>query len=267
MEIANLEYVSIEYDAQGAGEPVLFIDGSIISDSFLPLMPEPALAPYQLIRYRRRGYSDNNFPEAPFGIQDQATDAAALLEYLGIKKAHIIGHSYGGAIALQLCLDAPEFVQSLVLMEPAVVGLPSNPPPLEGILAGLSVYQEGNSEQSIDIFLKWINGENWEKNIEELIPGASTRAKQAAKLFYEIEIPALGEWAFDKDEASRIIQPVLYLMGSLSVPGIVESKPYLQSWMPQLESYTVSGVNHGLHMQKPAEFANLIAEFIKRKPF
>lgn len=43
----------------------------------------------------------------PFGVAGHAREAGALLERLGVERAHVIGYSYGGAIALQLALDAP----------------------------------------------------------------------------------------------------------------------------------------------------------------
>ena len=87
-------------------------------------MREPALARYRLIRYHRRGYAGSSKPEpgASVSIGKQAADAVALLRHLRIERAHIVGHSYGGVIALQLALDAPQVVHSLTLLEPARVG-------------------------------------------------------------------------------------------------------------------------------------------------
>jgi pimeloyl-ACP methyl ester carboxylesterase len=85
----------IEYEIGGEGEPVLLIHGSFIADSFLPLMSEPSLAKYRLTRYRRRGFAGSSAHEGPFSIERQAADAAALLQQLGVQRAHIVGHSYG----------------------------------------------------------------------------------------------------------------------------------------------------------------------------
>ena len=67
-------------------------------------------------------------PAAPFMIGQQVADARALLRHLGITRAHIAGHSYGAAIALQWALDAPDEVQSLALLEaPLFCGDPLRP--------------------------------------------------------------------------------------------------------------------------------------------
>src|SRR5690606_28991329 len=57
----------------------------------------------------------------PTSIEQQAEDFARLLAELGITRAHVVGHSYGGAIALQLAASAPDLVHSLSLLEPALL--------------------------------------------------------------------------------------------------------------------------------------------------
>ena len=79
---------------------------------------------YQLVRYHRRGYAGSSTVGRSFSITDQATDCAELIRGLGIERAHIVGHSSGGPIALQLALDAPEMVESLVLLEPGLLDVP-----------------------------------------------------------------------------------------------------------------------------------------------
>jgi pimeloyl-ACP methyl ester carboxylesterase len=49
------------------------------------------------------------------------------MEHVGIRRAHVVGHSSSGNIALQLALDSPEVVHSIALLEPALFGVPSAP--------------------------------------------------------------------------------------------------------------------------------------------
>jgi pimeloyl-ACP methyl ester carboxylesterase len=105
--------VALEYETRGVGEPVALIHLSLYADSFAPLMDQPALAGYQLLRYHRRGYAGSARTAGPVTIADQAADLAGLLGCLGIRRAHVAGHSYGGLIALQLAwIDLTWWAQS-----------------------------------------------------------------------------------------------------------------------------------------------------------
>ena len=125
MERARVNGVELECELKGSGEPVLLIHGSHICRSFLPLLAQPSLTEkYTLIRYHRRGFLGSTPARGPMSIKDQAADARALLEYLHMSPAHIVGHSYGGSIALQLAADSPMCVHSLVLLEAALITVP-----------------------------------------------------------------------------------------------------------------------------------------------
>jgi pimeloyl-ACP methyl ester carboxylesterase len=83
MENAKVNGVELEYEVVGSGEPVLLIS-PVLADGFLPLMGEPALADYQLIRYHKRGWVGSTHTLPPVSIADHAADAAALLAHLGV---------------------------------------------------------------------------------------------------------------------------------------------------------------------------------------
>src|SRR3712207_3518701 len=125
MERARVNGVELEYERRGTGEPVLLIHGSHIGASFVPPLAQPSLTDdYMLIRYHRRGFLGSTHAKGPVSIKQQADDARALLEHLNVERAHVVGHSYGGPIALQLAVDAPEYVHSLALLEAALLTVP-----------------------------------------------------------------------------------------------------------------------------------------------
>ena len=58
-------------------------------------------------------------------VADHAADAAAVLDHLGLRPVHIAGHSSGAAVAAQVALDHPEYVHTLMLLEPSLISVPS----------------------------------------------------------------------------------------------------------------------------------------------
>jgi pimeloyl-ACP methyl ester carboxylesterase len=120
-------------------EPIVFIHGSMLADANLPLMKESTIRDrYFLISYHRRGFqrskhfrnnndmNSNNINNninydnrLVTSISQDAADCRSLMDYLGIKTAHVVGHSQGGAIALQFVVDYSDYVHSLSLLEPA----------------------------------------------------------------------------------------------------------------------------------------------------
>jgi pimeloyl-ACP methyl ester carboxylesterase len=118
----ELRDVALEAHDLGSGEPVVFIQTALIANELLPLASEPALADsFRRIVYHRRGYAGSSPVAGPGSIPRDAADCQALLAALRIERAHVVGLSYSGAVALQLAAAAPDRLCSLVLIEPPPV--------------------------------------------------------------------------------------------------------------------------------------------------
>ena len=84
MKKETVNGIELEYDVTGTGEPVLFIS-PVLADGFLPLIAQPSLAErYQLVRYHKRGWVSSTRTPGPVSVADHASDAAGLLDRLGI---------------------------------------------------------------------------------------------------------------------------------------------------------------------------------------
>jgi pimeloyl-ACP methyl ester carboxylesterase len=86
-------------------EPVVLVHAGVFADWFKPLLEEPALTGrHRVVRYHRFGYAGSSRVAGAVSIAEQAAHLRALMRHLGIKQAHIVGHSSSGNIALQLAL-------------------------------------------------------------------------------------------------------------------------------------------------------------------
>jgi pimeloyl-ACP methyl ester carboxylesterase len=267
MDRAKVNGVELEYEVREAGEPVLLID-SVIADCFVPLLPEPALAHrYQLIRYHKRGWVGSTHTPPPVSIGEHAADAAALLEHLGVRRAHIAGHSSGASIGAQLALDYPEKVHTLTLLEPTLVSLPLGGAFLKAAGPVFEAYESGDHARAFAMFVSAASGLDWERCralLEERIPGVVTQSIKDADTFFGVELPALAEWTFGRKQAGAIRRPVLSVIGAETQPLWVEIAEFLRSSLPQVEELRIERVGHLLQVQHPEPVALGMAEFLER---
>ena len=267
MESADVNGVELEYEAVGSGEPVLLID-MLLADCFVPLLSEPALADrYRLIRYHKRGWVGSAHTPPPVSIADHAADAAALLECLGVRHAHIVGHSTGAAIAAQMALDHPEAVHTLTLLEPTLVSLPRGQEFLEQAAPVFDAYASGDHSAAVAMFVAAASGLDWQSCralLEERIPGVVAQSIKDADTFFGIELPAVTEWEFGAEQAAAIHRPVLSVVGAETQPLWVEIADFMHASLPHVEESTIDAVGHLLQIQEPEPVAREIAQFLGR---
>ena len=266
MEQVILGDISLAVESTGSGEPVLFVHGALIADAFLPLLSQESLSGYRLISYRRRGYEGSSPAPADLSVRGQAQDSRALLQHFGIEKAHVVGHSFGGAVALQLALDSPQSVRSLALLEPALMVGESG----QGYRDALQNLVRQYEAQGVVTAVAAMLGARWpayREGLAPVMPGALAQAERDAGAAFERELPSLMEWRFGEAEAARITQPVLSVIGERSAglsPRFEASHRWLLATLKNVEGYVLPGAHHFLQVENPGDMAAALASFFAR---
>jgi pimeloyl-ACP methyl ester carboxylesterase len=135
------------------------------------------------------------------------------MTHLGVERVHVIGHSGGGAIAVQLAIEAPRLVHSLVLLEPAIMPPEMTAGFLEAAAPLVEAYRSGDVARALDLWMSAVSAPDWRSVVANTVPGGAEQSEQDAPTFFEVELPTLGKWVFDRDRLSRITQPVLAVLG------------------------------------------------------
>lgn len=274
MYTASINGEQLEYSIQGndKGEPVLLIHGGMFADMFVPLMSQHVLSDkFRLITYHRRGYAGSNHNEYDVSIKQQADDSKEILRNLNIDRAHIVGYSNSGLIALQFAHDVPEMIQSLSLLEPAFLGHISSGSQFASRLQNtIKLLHNGKNAEALDSFLQIVfeGSPNYREIIDrQLPPGSFDSAVRNLDTIFRIEVPALQSWSFTLDDAKDIRQPTLYIGGEKSAIYFQEGLDLISTWFPHLETIMLPETTHMLHIMNPNQVAVKLSEFFERYPF
>lgn len=111
-------------DPDKAAGDIVLIHGLAANQAFWNLELIGSLAKqYRVTSFDLRGHGYSERPPTGYAPRTMATDLRALLDHLNIDTAHLVGHSYGGLIALRLSIEAPQRVRSLTLADTRLRGI------------------------------------------------------------------------------------------------------------------------------------------------
>jgi pimeloyl-ACP methyl ester carboxylesterase len=257
----------MRYDDSGNdGDALVLIHAGVFADWFLPLAGEPAVAHLRRVRVTRTGY-DDAAPATPLSVADHAAECAALLRRLGVGPARVLSHSSGAVFALQLALDHPDVVSSLVLVEPPLLDSLADPADVAEIDATLGPVMgqavqdaaRGDLSTAYDRFMNLVCGPGHREAVTEALgPHGLARAVDRCGSFFTDEIPALGQWSFDPGTAARVTQPVRLVAGGASPDVVQRLVTHLTRLLPAATAVTLPGRDHLLPLTAPAELAALL---------
>ena len=100
--------INIFYEYMGDGEPLALIGGSLFGRQNFAMVWEGLAKNFKLISYDQRGYGQTDRPLEPYNVELWADDLAALMDALDIPRAHVMGTSAGGMIALKFAAKYPD---------------------------------------------------------------------------------------------------------------------------------------------------------------
>jgi len=213
-------------------------------------------------------------PKQSLTLKDHARHLVALAEEAGMQNLHLVGHSSGGLIALQLASDHPDLVHSLTLIEPAPcrpLQAPASADLVERFVRpAMAHFAAGNIEDALDAFMRGVCGDAYGEVIERQLGWLGyEQALRESAFFFRDEVPACMQWQFSAADASRIRQPVLILEGAegrKQGPFSEQVTELAQKLLPHAEVALIAGTNHMMPLQDPDAVGNAISSFARRFP-
>jgi pimeloyl-ACP methyl ester carboxylesterase len=257
MPLADNGGVRIAWESSGTGDPVLFLHG--LGGSLLDWEAQvaPFAAKYRVIRLDVRGHGGSDKPNGRYEIEEFTSDAVAVLRAAGAGRAHVVGISMGGMIALQLAVDAPGMVRSLVLVN-----------------TGPEVKAENAAERFAlwqrRILTRFLSMEKFATILAgRLFPDPGQEAMRAEfrrrwtmndPRAYRESYLALLRWSV-ADRVHLIREPALVVHAELDYTTL-ERKERWAKKLPNARMVTIAGGRHAVSMDRAEEFNRVVLEFL-----
>jgi pimeloyl-ACP methyl ester carboxylesterase len=248
-------HVELEYQLAGSGDPVVMLHARPFVTWYGPLVE--VLPAWTVLRPRRLVRAGGG----AYGLGDDAEAVIALLRHVGLDRAHIVGHSYGGLVALAVAMLDRSVVRSLTLIEPASIGFLAPPDAEVAVAPLLATYRADGPDAAMDQFLRLVGGDDVRPRLDSAVPGAYDDAVAHAPQFFDIELPAVARWSCPPEELGPITEPVLNVLGSETAPRFAQGADLIQRWLPHAVRETVAGTNHLLIAERPTTVGALLEAF------
>jgi aminoacrylate hydrolase len=251
---------ALYYERQGVGFPVLFVSGLTGTGSFWHDQVAAYAKTFDVITHDQRGIGQSDQSRSGFTIDRMAADVIGLMDALEIERAHIVGHSTGGAMAQILAIEHPKRIASMVLSATwtkpdayfrRVFGLRKD------ILLrlGPSAYVQANT---LYLYPSW-----WVKNNNERLRQLEA---QTLALFPPTEVAASridAILAFDRTEQlSRIKTPALVVGAEDDIVTPAYFAEELARLIPSAEIKIFPRGGHAVNQVRAREFNQAVLPFL-----
>jgi non-heme chloroperoxidase len=282
MPIADLGDIQLFYRESGSGFPVVFVHGVPTDYRVWDGQLDRFAREFRAIAYSRRFATPNTNAWSPDAgtVENNTADLVMLLKKLGLDSVVLVGHSYGGLIALYLAATTPRLVRSLVLVEPAVPTLlvrnvDSRLQMLSFLLRSpsvafsasrfasrhlnpaISAVQRGDFEEAARLFIDGLQGDGGFHRLG----AAGAMATENARTIMEV---ATRSPPITVATARAIRTETLVVHGMKTQLWLRRIAEMLAATMPNAELSAIEDSAHFPHLENPNRFNEHVLSFLRK---
>ena len=228
----------------------------------------PALveAGYRVIRYDVRGHGRSTVAPTGYTWQNYALDLRGLLDRVAVPRAHVVGLSMGGGIALQFALDFPDRVSSLVLVDSALPGFDYSPEfagAIEELVAAVRVEGPRAAFERL-----WLTHSLFDsvRRFPERFELIRTMALEYAAADYLDETPYAPPGRQAVDRLAELRAPTLVIMGELDIPDFQIIAEVLAGNIAGARLQVIADSGHIPPLEQPQAFNQALLGFLGGLP-
>jgi 3-oxoadipate enol-lactonase len=259
---AEVNGTKLYYEASGKGPAVVLVHGGLNDGRLWDDQMGPLSKSFRVVRFDLRGFGKS---PATTGQYWPTEDLRALLDFLKIEKATVVGLSLGGIVAADFALEHPERVERLVFVGAGLRG--DRQPPDEKSMAAYRALANEGPEKYFETFLK-----------ADLLAGLRERP-QARERMRTLMLDNYKALTYLRsglaqspepptiERLGQIKFPTLVIVGSLDSKNLLNIAETLTRGIPGARKLVIPGASHHPPVETPQEFNRALLDFLKsRKP-
>ncbi len=247
---ANIYYNAYGDDKPGRA-PIVLVHGSTIDshtdwDRVIPALAEH----YRVFAPDCRGHGRSNNPRLTYSFRELADDAASFVHAMGYERAHILGHSNGGNVALVTLMEHPDVVQTCIVQAANAYVTPY-------LVEREPVYFDpGRIERDEP---DWMN--------EMIALHEGTNGKDYWRTLVKITmIETMSEPNYSPEELGRVTRPVLSIMGADDRSNAADGHAqFIANHIPNAELWVPEKTGDNVHHERPEEWLAKVLDFLERR--
>ena len=255
MPIIEINNASIYYQAYGDDQPdhtpIILIHGSTVDShtDWDSIAPELARR-YKVFVPDCRGHGRSNNPHLSYSFKELADDVAAFVHVLGYERAHIIGHSNGGNVALVTLMEHPEVVQTCIP---------------QAANAYVTRYLIEREPKVFDPHRVVSEAPEWRDDMIRLHGEVNGKDYWQDLLWLTMK-EIISEPNYSPMELGRVESPTFVIMGAedrVNAPD--EHAQYIADNIPNAELWIPEKTGHNVHHERREEWIAKVLDFLERR--
>lgn len=264
MPKAYVNGVNINYKVRGEGEPLVLIMGFAAPRWAWFFQTRAFRKYYRVITFDNRGVGKTDKPSEPYTAKTMADDTIALMDHLGIDKAHILGYSMGGIIAQELVINYPERVRKLILASALSTIHQVASEMLEALGLGEDFSEEDVRSADIGKALSSLLANSFNSRLYRMIlaPIVPIYARLIGLEGLRGQLEAVAG-CNTLDRLQTIEAPTLVIVGTEDKAAAPGGSEVMASRIPNAKLVKVEGGSHGYIWEMPGRFNKEVLDFLR----
>lgn len=256
---------TLYYEVAGAGETLVMSHAGFVDSRMFDGQWEVLAQQFRVVRYDMRGFGRSSEAQGP---TDRRQDLRALLAHLNIDHAHFIGSSMSGTLVLDLALETPRMVDSLILVcaTPSGFEMQGEMPRYMNEMFG--AMQQGDTEHANELQTRiWFDGNFREPNqVDQVLRDKvliMNHIPVARKTFLIADMEPVNPLMPPAVERlNQVTCATLVVVGGLDHPELLRAADVMAESIPHAQKVVIEGAAHIPSFEQPAQFNHLVLDFL-----